>query len=258
MRRELSATLLAGLLAIISVGAAGWPVAAAAQAVKPVDETLLVPAKELSDYLLQNMIGIAAVSVGLGADEQEETPTIYTLDGDRLIPSGKIFLRGTRPISTYRVGTSPIVNLSRAVVRRYPALEHRGSYVRVALDPSGQRSEWLRLTPEGAFPGSVDFVDFGDASSFRCYQLDLFYFNGSGERKLFERPEKNAPSRPISSTPGKPGYVAGDIVPLQRKGNFFEIAAVAGMNDPKTPIGWVELKDPSGKLTIWFTPGPDC
>ena len=144
------------------------------------------------------------------------------------------------------------------MVRRYPVLARKGMYVKVALDPSGRRAEWLRRTPEGAFPNSVDYVDFGDAGSFRCYQLDLFYLTGGGPRKLFARPDPAAPSTTLSPTPGTAGYLAGDVVPLQRKGNFLEIAALRGLDDPRTGIGWVELKDAGGRLTVWFTPGPEC
>ena len=47
-------------------------------------------------------------------------------------------------------------------------------------------------------------------------------------------------------------------MPLQRKGNFLEIAALRGLDDPRTGIGWVELKDARGRLTVWFSPGPEC
>jgi len=62
----------------------------------------------------------------------------------------------------------------------------------------------------------------------------------------------------LSSAPGAAHHVEGDLVPLQRQGNFFELAAVKGLNDPKTSIGWVELKDGTGRLQVWFSPGPDC
>jgi hypothetical protein len=222
------------------------------------DESYQVPARELSDDLLRRMIGIATISVGVAAGDQEQTPAIYDNDGDRFTASGNILLRGTRPISVYRVGTDPIVNRSRAVVRRYAVLERKGMYVEVALDPSGRRTAWLRRTPEGAFPNSVDYVDFNDAGSFRCYQLDLYYLAGGGPRKLFEKPDPAAPSTILSPRPGTPGFLDGDVVPLQRRGNFLEIAALRGLDDPRTGIGWVELKDAKGRLTVWFSPGPEC
>ena len=225
---------------------------------KAVDESYQVPARELSDDLLRRMIGIATVSVGVAAGDQEQTPAIYDNDGDRFTASGNLRLRGTRPISVYRVGTDPIVNRSRAVARRYPVLERKGMYVEVALDPSGRRTAWLRRTPEGAFPNSVDYVDFNDAGSFRCYQLDLYYLAGGAPRKLFEKPNPAAPSATLSPRPGAPGFLGGDVVPLQRRGNFLEIAALRGLDDPRTGIGWVELKDAKGRLTVWFSPGPEC
>jgi hypothetical protein len=243
--------------------AAGPAAGAAARPVPPrarraVDESYQVPARDLSDDLLRRMIGIATISVGVAAGGVEQTPAIYDNDGDRFTASGNILLRGTRPISVYRVGTDPIVNRSRAAVRRYPVLERKGMYVEVALDPSGRRTAWLRRTPEGAFPNSVDYVDFNDAGSFRCYQLDLYYLAGGGPRKLFEKPDPAAPSAILSSRPGTPGFLDGDVVPLQRRGNFLEIAALRGLDDPRTGIGWVELKDAKGRLTVWFSPGPEC
>jgi hypothetical protein len=238
--------------------AAARPAPGGPRARKLAGESYQVPARELSDFLLRSMIGIATISVGVGAGDQEQAPPIYDNDGDRFTPSGNILLRGSRPVSSYRVGSDPIVNRSRAVVRRYPVLARKGMYVKVALDPSGRRAEWLRRTPEGAFPNSVDFVDFGDAGSFRCYQLDLFYLTGGRPRKLFERPDPAAPFTTLSATPGAEGFLAGDVVPLQRKGNFLEIAALRGLDDPRTGIGWVELKDAGGRLTVWFTPGPEC
>jgi hypothetical protein len=225
---------------------------------KATDESYQVPGKELSDFVLRNMIGIATISVGVEAGDQEQTPAIYANDGDRFTPSGNILLRGTRPISVYRVGTDAIVNRSRAVVRRYPVLQRQGVYLKVALDPSGRRAEWLRRTPEGAFPNSVDYVDFNDAGSFRCYQLDLYYLTGNSPRKLFEKPDPAAPSTTLSATPGAAGFLAGDLVPLQRKGNFLEVAALRGLDDPRNGIGWVEIKDAKGRLTVWFSPGPEC
>jgi hypothetical protein len=232
--------------------------AAAPRRNRAADESYAVPAQEIGDYVLRNMIGIATISVGAGPGDQEATPAIYDNDRDRFTESGRILLRGTRPISVYRVGTDPIVNRSRAAVRRYPVLERKGMYVKVALDPSGRRTEWLRRTPEGAFPNSVDYVDFNDAGSFRCYQLDLYYLAAAKERQLFEKPDKTAPFTTLSATPGAAGFLGGDIVPVQRKGNFLEIAALRGLDDPRTGIGWVELKDARGRLTVWFTPGPDC
>jgi hypothetical protein len=223
-----------------------------------VDESYEVPAQEIADYVLRNMIGIATISVGAGPGDQEATPAIFDNDGNRFTESGRILLRGTRPISVYRVGTDALVNRSRAVVRRYPVLERKGMYLKVALDPSGRRTEWMRRTPEGAFPNSLDYVDFNDAGSFRCYQLDLYYLAGAKERKLFEKPDKSAPFSTLSANPGAAGFLAGDVVPLQRKGNFLEIAALRGLDDPRTGIGWVELKDPRGRLSVWFTPGPEC
>ncbi|HEY6322054.1 MAG TPA: hypothetical protein VJA16_10900 [Thermoanaerobaculia bacterium] len=223
-----------------------------------VDESYQVPARELSDDLLRRMIGIATISVGVAAGAQEQAPAIYDNDGDRFTASGNILLRGTRPISVYRVGTDPIVNRSRAVARRYPVLERKGMYVEVALDPSGRRTAWLRRTPEGAFPNSVDYVDFNDAGSFRCYQLDLYYLAGGAPRQLFEKPDPAALSTILSPKPGAPGFLGGDVVPLQRRGNFLEIAALRGLDDPRTGIGWVELKDAKGRLTVWFSPGPEC
>src|SRR5260370_10938982 len=105
---------------------------------KAVDESFQVPARELSDDLLRRMIGIATLSVGVAAGDQEQTPAIYDNDRHRFTPTGNILLRGTRPISVYRVGTDPIVNRSRAVVRRYPVLVRKGMYVQVALDQIGR------------------------------------------------------------------------------------------------------------------------
>jgi hypothetical protein len=221
-------------------------------------ESYEVPASEISDYVLQSMIGIATVSTGIGADGQEQAPPIYDNDGDRFTMSGRIQLRGTRPVSVFRVGTDAIVNRSRAVVRRYPMLARKGVYLKAALEPSGRRTGWLRRTPEGAFPNSVDFVDFNDAGSFRCYQLDLYYLAGAAQRKLFEKPDKTAAFTTIAGKAGAAGALDGDIVPLQRKGNFLEIAGVRGLDDPRTGIGWVELKDAKGRLTVWFAPGPEC
>jgi hypothetical protein len=231
---------------------------AAPRARQAADERYEVPAKEISDYVLQSMIGIVTVSVGVGGDDQEQTPPLYDNDGDRFTMSGRILLRGTRPVSAFRVGTDAIVNRSRAVVRRYPMLARKGAYVKAALEPSGRRTGWLRRTPEGAFPNSVDVVDLDDAGSFRCYQLDLLYLAGAGQRKLFEKPDKAAAFTLVAVKPGAAGALDGDLVPLQRKGNFLEIAAVRGLDDPRTGIGWVELKDAKGRLTVWFTPGPDC
>jgi hypothetical protein len=225
---------------------------------RPADESYAVPAQELAEYVLRNMIGIVTISVGAGPGDQEATPAIYDNDGDRFTESGRILLRGTRPIGVYRVGTDPIVNRSRAVVRRYPVLERKGMYLKVALDPSGRRTEWMRRTPEGAFPNSIDYVDFNDAGSFRCYQLDLYYLTGATERKLFEKPDKAAAFTTLAATPGAAGFLGGDVVPLQRKGNFLEIAALRSLDDPRTGIGWVELKDAKGRMTVWFTPGPEC
>jgi hypothetical protein len=234
------------------------PGPAAPRAGKAVDESYQMPPSEISDDLLRTMIGIAAISVGVAAGNQEQTPAIYDNDGDRFTPSASISLHDTRPISVYRVGTDPIVNRSRAVVRRYPVVKREGMYVKVALDPGGRHTAWVRRTSEGAFPNSVDYVDFNDAGSFRCYQLDLYYLTGGGPRKLFEKPEPAAPSTVLSPQPGTPGFLGGDVVPLQRKGNFLEIAVLRSLDDPRTGIGWVELKDAKGRMTVWFSPGPEC
>ena len=222
------------------------------------DERYEVPANEISDDVLQSMIGIVTVSVGVGAGDQEQAPPIYDNDGDRFTQSGRILLRGTRPLSVFRVGTDAIVNGSRAVVRRYPMLARKGAYVKAALEPSGRRTGWLRRTPEGAFPDSVDVMDLNDAGSFRCYQLDLDYLAGAAPRKLFEKPDRAAAFTLIAGKPGAAGALDGDVVPLRRQGNFLEIAAVRGVDDPRPGIRWVELKDAKGRLTVWFSPGPDC
>jgi hypothetical protein len=224
----------------------------------PVDEVYQVPAAELADYLLQSMIGVAAISVGIGPDDQETAPVIYLNDGETFTASGKIELRGTRPISTFRIGTDPIVNRSRAIVRRYPVVERKGMFVRVALDPCGRRTEWMRRTMEGSFPDNLSFFDFNDGGSFHCYQLDLAWLGGGAPRKLFQKPDKAAPATTLATAPGAAGRLDGDVVPLQRKGNFIEIAAVRGLDDPRTGIGWIEMKDAKGRLSVWFKPGPDC
>jgi hypothetical protein len=238
-----------------------------------------VAAAEISSYLLESMVGIATISAGTAAGggegdtggqrgqrqgargDDEATPAIYDNDGDRFIEAGHILLRDTRPISTFRVGTAAIVKRSRAIVRRYAVLDSKGAFVKVALEPSGRRSAWLRRTPEGAFPDSVVFLDFKDAASFRCYQLDLFFLAGGAPRKLFAEPLAQAPFT-LLPAPGRgaggAGTLGADFVPLARRGNFIQVAAVRSIDDPRTAAGWVELRDEKGRLTVWFALGPEC
>ncbi len=224
------------------------------------DESYQVSAGEISDDVLRRMVGIVTVSAGIGAGGEEQAVPIYdnAADADRFTLSGSILLSATRPVSVFHVGADAIVNRSRAAVRRYPLLARQGVYVKAALEPGGRRTGWLRRTPEGAFPNSVDIVEFDDAGSFRCYQLDLYFLAGAAQRKLFEKPDPAAAFTILAAKPGAPGFLTGDVVPLQRKGNFLEIAAVRGLDDPRTGIGWVELKDAGGRLTVWFAPGPEC
>jgi hypothetical protein len=222
-------------------------------------EKYTLRAAQLSDNLLRAAIGIATITVGVGGDGTQETVPVYGREGDGFRLSGSMRLDATQPVSGWvsgQDGAAPSVR--RAVARRYLMVERKGSYARVALDSAGNRKEWVHKTLEWSFPDSVDFVDFGDAATWRCQQLDLFYLGGAGERRLYERAEKDAPFRALSAAPGSAHRVDGDVVPLQRQGNFFEVAAVKGLNDPKTSIGWVELKDGTGRLQVWFSPGPDC
>ncbi|MDP9121820.1 MAG: hypothetical protein M3O15_10735 [Acidobacteriota bacterium] len=234
------------------------PATQAKAAAAPVAETYALQAKDLADDLLRLSIGIATVAVGIGESGAEEEALRFRREGDSFYPAGRLRLADTQPVSTFRVGTDAAVTRSRALARRYLAIERKGTYVRVALDPAGKRTEWLRLTPEGAFPNSVELVDFDDGSSYRCSQLDLYFLAGGAPRRLFEKPDAKAPARPLTREAGKPGYFEGDLVPLSRKGNFLEVAEVKGLNDPRTSIGWLELRAPNGRLLLWFTPVPDC
>ncbi len=224
----------------------------------PADETYQVKAADISDPVLRTMIGIATLSVGIGPDGKEASLQSYDQDGDRFTPGAALQLDRTHPISRFQIGIDAVVDRSRALVRRYPALARKGMYVEVALDPAAHAKAWLRRTPDGDFPNSVVLLDFGDADSWRCYQLDLFFLTGARPRKLFEKPDKGAAATYLSPLPGGANHLDADVVPLKRQGNYLSISALRSLDDPRDPIGWVELKDAKGRLTVWFTPGPDC
>jgi hypothetical protein len=237
-----------------SGAATGW-------AHSPADETYQVAAEDVADEVRRKMLGIATLAVGLAADGQESALPVFDKDGNRFIAAGAIQLAGTRPISAFRLGTDAVVDRGRAIVRRYPVLGRQGMYIKVALDPAGRRTTWLRRTAEGAFPDSVVLFDLNDEAAMRCYQLDLFFLTGARERKVFENPDATAKATLLAAT-SAPGAAAGlldaDIVPLKRQGNFLQIAALRGLDETREPLGWVELKDAQGRLGIWFTPGPNC
>jgi hypothetical protein len=213
---------------------------------------------DLSATVLRAMVGIATLSVGVDAQGREAALPTYSLEGDTFTPAADLQLTGTRPVSGFKIGADAVIDGSQAVARRYPGLATRGLYVEVALDPGGLRTVWLRRTPEGSFPNSVTFADFADAGSLRCYQVDLDWLAGDTPRKLFDKPDPGAAFRPISNRPGATGFVGLDLMAQQRKGNFIEIAALRGLDNQRESLGWIELKDPQGRLTLWFTPGPDC
>jgi hypothetical protein len=257
MRPPRIATFLA-VSALLGGAALPAPARAAEPGGSPGSESFKVKAGEIADSLRKAAIGVVTISVGFGRDNREEAVQTYTREADAFAPAGALQLGTTQPVSGWISGTegvTPVVQ--RAVARRYLIVERRADYVRAALDLAGQRTAWVRRTPDGVFPNTVEFVDFGDAGSFRCYQIDPFFF-APGERKLFEAPDKGAKARPLAGVAGRPGYLDADLVPLQRKANFFEVAAVKEVNDPKTSIGWIEIKDDAGRLTLWLSPGPEC
>jgi hypothetical protein len=222
-------------------------------------ERYALQAHELADSLLRSAAGIATLTVGIGSDSRQETVPVYAREGDGFRLAGKLQLATTQPISGWISGLdSATPAVRRAVARRFLVVERKGSYVRIALDGSGNRTEWVHKTTEWSYPDSVDFVDFGDPSTYRCYQLDIFFLGGPGERRLYERADKGAPARLLANAPASPHFLDADLLPLQRQGNFFEVAAVRGISDPRTSIGWIELKDGAGRLQLWFSPGPDC
>lgn len=211
-------------------------------------------AGEIPDAVLRATIGIASVAVGRRPGGPEDEVPVYMRHGARLEPSGRMRLDGTQPVTVWQTGSDAVdPAIQPTIERRYPIVARRGECALIVLDPHRKRLAWLRRTADGSFPDSVRFIDFDDPATYRYEQVDLSYLAAAGERRLFEKPDRLSPSRPL----GDGELQDADLVPLRREGDFLQVAAVRGLNDPRTAIGWLELRDESGRLRLWLDPAPD-
>ncbi|MEM1205876.1 MAG: hypothetical protein AAGN66_21780 [Acidobacteriota bacterium] len=241
-------------------------------------ETLTVPIAEVAAEVLTGAVGVLTVTLpatdpyalehdrrlrgledAIRSGALDAAPTVRP-DGDGFAPSTPLVLGGTTPLGGW---TSTFER-----VRRFPVLGHDRARLRIVVDPGSGRTVWVdtaewmgALTPFGASAG-LEWARF-DVNGPLSVAVDPFWL-GPGPRALYERPSPDTEVVYIQPTAKIPGEDS-DLTFADHRGAFWlrEIrrgfghlwvdVPGEGRRAPQRPLGWIQLRDASGRLTVWPT-----
>lgn len=133
---------------------------------------------------------------------------------------------------------------------RFPILGRSGDYLAIAPLP-GSYGFWYRVADlERLFPGAVAAATWFDRiDTSGDVGVDIFYFTRDSQRKLYERPAPDAPSRVLT---GNPDWFPMVFWITGQAGDYVQISEYLLDEDRFRPLGWVRIHDDEGRLMIWI------
>lgn len=207
---------------------------------------------EIAPTVLREAIGAVSVWRGLAAGRLPDGPWMlatFEHKGHAFTTGPRVAVKQTRPVSGWDF-------LGKAL-RQYPVVQRSGLFVLAVLDSRSDQRAWLRVEKA---PRTIDYLHYaavGDPEAYTGQAIDLFHFS-SGARRIYVQPRLDAPFRIVSKEPGGQGFLAEDLKVVKVQGNFAQVAKVMGVDQLSKPLGWVEIRDREGRLTIWYVFAPGC
>jgi hypothetical protein len=210
-------------------------------------ETCYLGWKEIAPTVLRDAIG--AVSVWRGQVE-DAVPTgswmlaTFERKGGNSFASGpKVPVEQTRPVSGW--------DSEGQALRQYPVVQRAGLFVLAVLDARSDRRAWLRIEKKQRSIDYLRYAGLTEPEAYRDQTIELFRL-ARGLRRLYSRPMLGAPYKVLSETPGSRNYVGDDLKVVAVRGNFAQVAKILGPDKLSEPLGWVEIRDREGRITIWY------
>jgi hypothetical protein len=219
-------------------------------------ESMYMTRAEIPDESLRGVIGITFVSVFTGPerliDGQEplimrgfegQLP-VFVPSGDSFSPDGTLSLDAMRPISGW--------DYDFTALRKFPAVEQRGEYVRVVIDAQTNERAWLRLAPSNGKEPGVEFMSFS-SPDWSWSGIELYGLTPRAETRLYNSPRPESRWHPLSPSrpPRRQGEVVHDLRIIKAHGNFVQVGEMTELDQELAPVGWVPLSDEEGVLLIW-------
>jgi len=226
-------------------------------------EAMYLTRAEIPDESLRGVIGIAFVSVYTGPESLlagQEAPQargfegqlpLFVPSGDGFSPDGTLFLETMRPISGW--------DYDYTALRKFPAVEQRGEYVRVVIDAQTNERAWLHLSPSNGKEPGVEFMAFS-SPDWSWSGIELYDLTPRAETRLYNAPRTEARWHPLSPSrpPRRQGEVVHDLRIIKTHGNFVQVGEMTELYQDLAPVGWVPLSDEEGVLLIWPVYAPMC
>jgi hypothetical protein len=223
-----------------------------AAAEKPREEYYL-SRKDISPSVLRETIGMVSVWRGQVADRSPKGPWIITTferkQGNAFTASLRVPMTETNPVSGW--------DFTDQALRQYPVVQRSGLFVLAVLDARSDRRAWLRVEKK---QWAIDYLHYAGVAEPEAYTgltIDLFHL-ASGSRRLYAEPRLDAPFRVVSGDSDSRGYLGENLKVVKIHGNFAQVAKVVGVSQLSSPLGWVEIRDRDGRLTIWYVFAPGC
>jgi hypothetical protein len=218
---------------------------------KPREEYYL-SRQDIAPSVLRETIGMVSVWRGQVEDRAPEGPwmiSTFERKGSFFKSGRAVPMKETRPISGW--------DFTGQALRQYPVVQRDGLFVLAVLDAQSDQRAWLRVEKK---PWNIDYLHYAGVAEPEAYSgltIDLYHL-APGSRRLYAEPRPDAPFRIASPEPDSRGYLGGDLKVVKIHGNFAQVARILGTNQLSNPLGWIEIRDREGRLTIWYVFAPGC
>jgi hypothetical protein len=222
-----------------------------AAAEKPREEYYLAR-KDIAPTVLRDTIGMVSVWRGQMESRRPEGPwmiSTYERKGSFYKASRPVPMTEAQPISGW--------DFTDQALRQFPVVQRDGLFVLTVLDARSDRRAWLRVEKK---PWNIDYLHYAGVAEPEAYSgltIDLFHL-APESRRLYAEPRLDAPFRIASRESDSRGYLGNDLKVVKIQGNFAQVAKVLGPSRLSAPLGWVEIRDRDGRLTIWYVFAPGC
>lgn len=224
-------------------------------------EKFHIPLADISKEVLRDAIGILTIHQGVKKGGTEFK--VIKLLNSSFIYTDTLLVKETYPISNFGyqrregVKSSPGSLFEVISNYRYPIVERRDGHLMVVTDPIKNTRVWLseKDLQQDYYLSVVLFDDVMTFKSCTSCFIEISHFTSEEERKVYSRPDSNSEWTLLHKN-----ELRGAIKLSEISGNFINIAKPIVKeieshyfySDELEEIGWIQLRDEDGLLTIWI------
>lgn len=195
--------------------------------------------------ILQETIGILTINSGVKKGKEIKT---YFREGENFNTNKVLNAKETNPLSNY--GFHPPVNDSLISNYRYPLIASDEDFLCIVYDVKNGLKTWVNKKElEKDFYVSIVMIDSLPIPN--RFLVNIFYFTYSGNRKLYDQPNRESKFRIISK-----GKRYNLLKIIEQEEEFVKLGVVRynyeTSEEEIEPIGWVRTRDNEGMLMFWI------